>query len=141
MSMILKNKKMTIVFGMMLLSIHATTVWAYELPLLEKRHAYATDLSIHNATFLRNGTKASVIGILKKQGNNYVLVDSDSKDTIDLPIDVDSSIKIKDELIDQKVRLTGKMTYQTMYFEGMSAKDGPAYSFKFELYSIELLKE
>ncbi|WP_335954586.1 hypothetical protein [Acinetobacter guillouiae] len=39
---------------------------AYELPAVEKRNANTTDLSVHNAMFLRQNTQAAVIGILKK---------------------------------------------------------------------------
>ena len=55
-------------------------------------------------------------------------------------MEVDSSIKIDPNLDGKKVRVVGRMTYKTMYFPDMKVENGPAYSFKFELYSIEAVE-
>ncbi|MBP2546230.1 MULTISPECIES: hypothetical protein [Acinetobacter] len=111
---------------------------AYELPPVEKRNANTTDLSVHNAMFLRQNTQAAVIGILKKNGQKYELAASDGKGGMALPIAVHPSLKIDDALVDKEVRAIGRMTYETMYMPN-SSDFGPAYSFTFELFSIASL--
>ncbi|MCG7222733.1 hypothetical protein [Acinetobacter sp. AG3] len=118
-----------------LLSLATTVVMAYELPPVEKRNANTTDLSVHNAMFLRQNTQAAVIGILKKNGQKYELAASDGKEGMALPIAVHPSLKIDDALVDKEVRAIGRMTYETMYMPN-SSDFGPAYSFTFELFSI-----
>lgn len=115
-----------------------SAVMAYELPPVEKRNANTTDLSVHNAMFLRQNTQAAVIGILKKNGKSYELAGSDGKGGMALPIAVHPSLKIDDALVDKEVRAIGRMTYETMYMPN-SSDFGPAYSFTFELFSIAAL--
>ena len=74
-----KFKKIQCIGCSILLSLATTVVMAYELPPVEKRNANTTDLSVHNAMFLRQNTQAAVIGILKKNGQKYELAASDGK--------------------------------------------------------------
>lgn len=64
----IKLKRIQLISGLVLSSTLITPVSAYELPAVEKRRANTTDLSVHNAMFLRQGTETSVLGILKKVG-------------------------------------------------------------------------
>ena len=62
-----KFKRIQCIGCSVLLSLATTVGMAYELPPVEKRNANTTDLSVHNAMFLRQNTQAAVIGILKKK--------------------------------------------------------------------------
>jgi hypothetical protein len=94
-----KFKRIQCIGCSVLLSLATTVGMAYELPPVEKRNANTTDLSVHNAMFLRQNTQAAVIGILKKNGQNYELAASDGKGGMALPIAVHPSLKIDDALV------------------------------------------
>ncbi|MBJ9372292.1 hypothetical protein [Acinetobacter sp. TGL-Y2] len=133
----IKLKRIQLISGLVLSSTLITSVSAYELPAVEKRRANTTDLSVHNAMFLRQGTETSVLGILKKSGKNYELASSDVQRGGSFPIAVHPSLKIDDDLVGKEVRAIGRMTYETM---SMPNSIETLYSFKLELYTIEAIR-
>jgi hypothetical protein len=132
-----KFKRIQLISGLVLSYTLTTPVLAYDLPAVEKRRANTTDLSVHNAMFLRQGTETSVLGILKKNGKNYELIGSDGRGGASFPIAVHPNLKIDDDLVEKEVRAIGRMTYETM---SMPNSIEPLYSFKLELYAIEAVR-
>ncbi len=133
-------KKYYLMMGTVLLLLFPAIVQAYDLPPPgQRKKAYAEELSVHNAQFLRDKTLSSVIAYLRQDGNKYELTDhSDpSSRVMGLPLEVHPEIKIDPALVGKKVKATGLMTYKTMYFPNMPVENGPAFSFKFQLYAIE----
>lgn len=132
-----KLKKIQLISALVLSYTLTTPVLAYDLPSVEKRRANTTDLSVHNAMFLRQGTETSVLGILKKNGKNYELASSDGQRGASFPIAVHPSLNIDDNLVGKEVRAIGRMTYETM---SMPNSIETLYSFKLELYAIEAIR-
>lgn len=69
-----KFKRIQCIGCSVLLSLATIVVMAYEIPPVEKRNANTTDLSVHNAMFLRQNTQAAVMGILKKMARTMNLL-------------------------------------------------------------------
>ncbi len=129
-------KKIQSISYLVLCYVLTSAALAYDLPAVENSHASTTDLSVHNAMFLRQNTKTSVLGILKKSGTHYELVSLDGQRNASFSLDIHPSLKIDDELVGKKVRVVGRMTYETM---SMPNSVETLYQFKLELYSIEAL--
>ena len=132
-----KIRKSIFAIGLLIASF-PMSIFAYELPSPDRQQAHAVDLSVHNAMFLRNQTNASVIGYLIKEGGNFKLIDDiQRKEAFGIHVEIHPKLSIDPALIDKKVRVTGRMTYQTMYMPDTSVLHEPSYSFKMELYKIE----
>lgn len=132
-----KIQRIQAISCLLLCCVLTAPVYAYELPAVEDRRADTTDLSVHNATFLRQGTKVSILGILKRNGKNYELIGTDGQRGAAFSLDLHPSLKIEDDLVDREVRAVGRMAYETM---SMPHSGGTLYHFKLELYSIHPLR-
>lgn len=108
---------------------------SYSIP--EDTPPYIENLSPYESSFLRNNTPVSVIGILVEDKNGIYKLKNDSPGkNFSLPLEIAPSIKFDKKLLNKKVKANGRLTYKTMYFPDQDSLSGPAYSFKFELYTI-----